>query len=51
MGGAYITSYVTQLNDGSERYLPECLTYKYRKLPIWMFHGSIVNGKKGPAIF
>jgi hypothetical protein len=51
MGGAHITSYITQLKDGSERYLPECLTHKYRKQPAWMFHRSIINGKKGPAIF
>ena len=51
MGGAHTTSFVTVLADGSERYLPECLQHKYSKQPAWMFHGSIVNGRKGPAIF
>ena len=30
-GGAHTTSYVTVNEDGSDRYLPECLQHKYRK--------------------
>jgi hypothetical protein len=37
--------------DGSERLDPEMVTHKYSKLPAWMFHGCIVDGKKGPACF
>ena len=51
MGGAHTDSYVTVLEDGSDRYLPENLTHKYSKAPAWMFHGAIVDGKKGPGIF
>ena len=50
-GGAHTTSHVTVKEDGSDRYLPECLQHKYRKVPAWMFRGTIVNGKKGPALF
>lgn len=50
MGGAHTTSFVTCLEDRSDKYLPECLQHKYSKAPAWMFHGCIVNGKKGPAI-
>ena len=50
-GGAHTTSHVTVKEDGSDRYLPECLQHKYSKLPAWMFHGMIVNGRKGPALF
>ena len=51
MGGAHTTSYVIVKQDGSDRYLPENLQHKYSKGPAWMFHGSIVNGKKGPTKF
>ena len=51
MGGAHTTSYVTVLEDGSDRFLPVNLQHKYRKAPAWMFHGAIVNGKKGPSFF
>src|SRR5436190_2931024 len=50
-GGAHTTSYVTVKKDGSDRFLPENLQQKYGKAPAWMFHGSIVGGKKGPGIF
>ena len=50
-GVAHTTSYVTVNEDGSDRYLPECLQHKYRKAPAWMLHGTIVNGRKGPALF
>jgi hypothetical protein len=50
-GGAHTSSYITCLKDGSDRLLPECVRHKYSKLPSWMFWGSIVDGKKGPALF
>src|SRR4051812_26719082 len=50
-GGAHTTSYVTVNEDGSDRYLPECLQHKYSRAPAWMFHGTIVNGRKDPALF
>lgn len=37
--------------DGSDRLLPENVRHKYRKLPAWMFWGTIFDGKKGPALF
>lgn len=51
MGGAHTVSYVTVKEDGSDRYTLENATHKYSKAPAWMFHGSIVNGRKGPALF
>lgn len=51
MGGAHTASYVTVRQDGSDRYAPENLQHKYRKLPAWMFFGTIYKGRKGPAIF
>jgi hypothetical protein len=51
MGGANTGSFVTVLEDGSDRYLPECLQHKYSKLPAWMVHGTIVDGRKGPLTF
>jgi hypothetical protein len=51
MGEAHTTSYVTVKEDGSDRFLPENLQHKYSKGPAWMFHGCIVGGKKGPAVF
>jgi transposase len=50
-GGAHTNSYITCLKDGSDRLLPECVRHKYSKLPVWMFWGSIVDGKKGPSLF
>ena len=50
-GGAHTSSYITVLKDGSDRLLPECVRHKYSKLPSWMFHGLIVDGKKGPCLF
>ena len=50
-GGAHTSSYVTVLEDGSDRLLPENVRHKYRKLPAWIFHGCIINGKKGPCLF
>ena len=51
MGGAHTSSYVTVLEDGSDRYNPKCLRHKYSKVPAWMFHGAIVDGRKGPSCF
>jgi len=51
MGGAHIVSYKIVKADGSDRYDPENLQHKYLKAPAWMFHGIIINGKKGPAHF
>jgi hypothetical protein len=50
-GGAHTSAYITCLQDGSDRLLPECVRHKYSKLPAWMFWGSIVEGKKGPSLF
>jgi hypothetical protein len=50
-GGAHTESWVTVKEDGSDRYWPENLQHKYSKAPAWMFHGTIVDGKKGPAVF
>jgi len=51
MGGVHTVSYVTVKEDGSDRYLTETVRHKYSKAPAWMFHGTIVDGHKGPAIF
>jgi hypothetical protein len=51
MGGAHTESWVTVKEDGSDRYWPENLQHKYSKAPAWMFHGTIIDGKKGPAVF
>jgi hypothetical protein len=48
MGGAHTDSWVT-VEDGSDRFLPENLTHKYSKAPAWMFHGTIIDGRKGLA--
>jgi hypothetical protein len=50
-GGAHTVSYVTVKEDRSDRYHIENLTHKYSKKPAWMFHRTIVDGKKGPEIF
>jgi len=50
-GSAYITSYVTVKEDGSDRYQAENLQHKYLKKPAWRFHGIIINGRKDPARF
>jgi hypothetical protein len=50
-GGAHTQSYVTVKLDGSDQYDVDCLQHKYRKMPAWMFHGTIVMGGKGPATF
>jgi hypothetical protein len=46
-GGAYTQSYISVRNDGSDRYADGNVDHKYRKLPAWIFHGTIVDGKKG----
>lgn len=51
MGGPHTTSYVTIKKDGSDRYDNKNLQHKYRKLPAWMFHGVVYQGRKGPAVF
>jgi hypothetical protein len=50
-GGTYTVLYVTVKEDGSDRYNTNNVTHKYSKAPAWMFHGTIVGGKKGPGIF
>jgi hypothetical protein len=50
-GGAHTESWVIVKEDGSDRYWPENLQHKYLKAPAWMFHGTIIDGKKGPAVF
>ena len=49
--GAHTVSWVTTKVDGSDRFLPENLRHKYSKLPSWMFHRTIYQGRKGPAVF
>jgi hypothetical protein len=51
MGGAHTGLYVTVFKDGSDCYLPENLCHKYSKAPVWMFHGAIIDGRKGPSRF
>lgn len=51
MGGAHTVQYITVKEDGSDAFLPETVTHKYSKAPAWMFHGTIVAGRKGPATF
>jgi hypothetical protein len=51
MGGAHTRSYVIVKEDGSDRFNPDCVQHKYRKVPAWMFHGIIVMGGKGLAVF
>jgi hypothetical protein len=51
MGRVHTTSFVTVKSNGSDRYDPENLQYKYNKLLGWMFHGVIFQGWKGPAVF
>ena len=51
MGGAYTNSWVIVKEDGSDRFLPKNLTHKYSKALAQMFHGTIIDGKKGLAMF
>jgi hypothetical protein len=51
MGGAHTVQYVTVKEDGSDTFLPETVTRKFSKAPAWMFHGTIIGGRKGPAVF
>jgi len=51
IGGVHTVSYVTVKEDGSDRYNIKNLQHKYLKASAWMFHGTIVDGKKGPGIF
>lgn len=50
-GGAHTTSYVMVKEDGSDRYLESNVQHRYSKAPAWMFHGTIYQGRKGPAVF
>jgi hypothetical protein len=50
-GGAHTQSYVTVKEDGSDRLDPTNMEPKYSQLPSWMFHGTIIGGRKGPGIF
>jgi hypothetical protein len=51
MGGVHTQSYITVKEDGSNRLNPKCIQHRYRKLPAWMFHDTIIMGGKGPATF
>jgi hypothetical protein len=51
MGGAHTTSYITVKKDSLDQYNSENLQHKYSRAPAWMFHGTIVGGKKGLGIF
>jgi hypothetical protein len=50
-GGAHTNSFITTKKDGSDRYQLRNVQNKYSRQPTWMFHGTIVNGGKGPALF
>lgn len=50
-GGAHTTSYITVKEYGSDRYLESNGQHKYSKCPAWMFHGTIYQGRDGPAVF
>lgn len=50
-GGAHTTLYVTVKDNGSDRYLESNVQHKYNKCPALMFHGTIYQGRKGPAVF
>lgn len=56
-GGANGRNFVTVLTRGDkndimhDRYRPECLTRKHSKLPVWMFHGMILDGRKSLGTF
>jgi hypothetical protein len=39
------------MEDGSDRLSPDFVQHKYSKMPSWVFHGTIVFGGKGPAVF
>jgi len=51
IGGAHTVLYITVKEDGSDRYNPKNVQHKYLKVPAWMFHRTIINGRKGPAHF
>ena len=51
MGGAHTQTYITCKEDGSDWFNADCLQHKYSKLPAWIFYGTIVMGRKGPATF
>jgi hypothetical protein len=48
---AYTTSYVTVQQDSSDRFDSTSIQRKYGKASAWMFHGTIYQGKKEPAVF
>lgn len=56
-GGSNSRQHVTVLVDGDkdditvDRYRPECLNRKLSKLPAWMFHGVLYDGKKALGTF
>ena len=56
-GGANSRSFVTVLVEGDkedvvrDRYNPDHLIRKCGKLPSWMFHGMIHNGRKAFGTF
>ncbi|KAH6667374.1 hypothetical protein B0J14DRAFT_658827 [Halenospora varia] len=50
MGGAHTTYSRTVRSDGSEDYRQNS-QHKYNKVPAWMFHSTIIDGRKGPARF
>lgn len=56
-GGANSRIFVTALVQGDredilrDRYHPDCLIRKCSKLPSWMFHGMIHNGRKAIGTF
>ena len=50
MAEADTLQYVRVKTDGNEKFLLETVMHKYSKALAWMFYGTIVSGKKGPAV-
>lgn len=53
MGGStyHLLCHSQVREDGSDRYLESKVQHKYSKCPAWMSHGTIYQGRKGPAVF
>ncbi|KAH8822035.1 hypothetical protein F5884DRAFT_828185 [Xylogone sp. PMI_703] len=51
MEKAHTTTYATVKKDSSDRLDIGVVQHKYSKTPTWIFHGSIIAGKKEPAKF
>lgn len=53
MGGStyHLVCHSQVREDGSDRYLESKVQHKYSKCPAWIFHGTIYQVRKGPAVF